>query len=177
MSVPHHQVSDFSQDDATRRSDILQQRAARLAARLPQENTARGEDVLIFEIQGELAGLRAADCREVVKVERLAPVPDAMEGLLGLLNVQNELVCLVDVRPLVWPAMDVATGDFSSAIVLRHPSLRIAIACDSVQNVQEIRADDMVDPGSFRVGSRFASMLTLATLLAPFETADTANPR
>jgi len=169
-------VADWlGNQDPVRRDEILRLRAARVAARTQLRHIEKGEDVLVFEVQGELAGIRAAECREVVRVENLTPVPDAHSGLQGLLNVQNELICLVDIRPDIWPSL-AATGDiFAMAIVLRHEQLRIAVGCDRVHGVAEVRKDQLDDSSAFRFASRFASLLSLSELLSPFQPALTDN--
>lgn len=175
-NIGSEEVADWlGNQDPVRRAEILRLRAARVAARAQAKHIEKGEDILVFELQGELAGIRAAECREVVRVENVTPVPDAREGLLGLLNVQNELICLVDIRPDIWPSL-AATGDaFAMAIVLRHEPLRIAVGCDRVHGVTEVRKDQLDATSAFRFDSRFASLLSLSELLNPFQSALTDN--
>lgn len=162
-----------SQKNASER--VLLERAARLASRQGIATRSPGEQVILFEVQGHLAGLRAQDCVEVVKVDFLTPVPDAAEGLLGLLNIHNNFHCVIDVQRLILGKASLDETAFAFAIVLRHETLRVAVACDLVLRVENILDNQKSADGSFRVEERFATMINPQALLAPYENGHEPN--
>ncbi len=154
----------------TARERVLLERAARLAQRQGALSSSATEQVILFEVQGQLAGLKAADCVEVVKIDFLTPVPDATDGLLGLLNIHNNFYCLIDVAPSVMGKSSRTEAAFAFAILLRHEALRIAVACDVVLRVENVSEDQTAEGGSLRLDNRFATLINSQTLLAPYET-------
>jgi hypothetical protein len=115
--------------------DILAARAQHLARRQGQgaEYTAR-RTVLLIEVGGSTAGIEIQWIQEVVNLaQNFTPVPDADEVLLGVVNVHNQLVNLINPGPLLNEELPAGSGAFSQAVMLRHPQLRVAIGCSQVR--------------------------------------------
>jgi chemotaxis signal transduction protein len=123
--------------------DILAARAQHLARRQGQgaEYTAR-RTVLLIEVGGSTAGIEIQWIQEVVNLaQNFTPVPDADEVLLGVVNVHNQLVNLINPGPLLNEELPAGSGAFSQAVMLRHPQLRVAIGCSQVVDLVDLAED------------------------------------
>jgi len=84
------------------RGDLLR------APREHHELAAVAFDALVFHVAGHAFGLPIAHVREVLRVVRLSPIPDAPAGVLGMLNLRGAPVPVLDLgrrvagRSLVW---------------------------------------------------------------------------
>jgi len=156
--------------------DILAERADRLAHRHKQVAThVRHRDVLILKVAGHIAGIDVAFVQEIVKVENFAPVPDASESLLGILNIHNSFVSLLD--PCSYLEITKAAEPYPWALILRHESLRVAVACDEVLRLESLAIDVFDEQGAFRYHDTIGSMLDIHRLLLPLEQpASTSHP-
>lgn len=156
--------------------DILAKRADRLAHRQKQAAIrVRHRDVLILKVAGHLTGIDVAFVQEIVKVENFAPVPEASESLLGILNVHNSFVSLLD--PCSHLEITRAAEPYSWALILRHESLQVALACDEVLRLESLAIDVFDEQGAFRYHDTIGSILDIPRLLLPLERpASTSHP-
>jgi len=95
--------------------------------------------VLLLEAGGHMAGIEIKWIQEVVNLtQSYTPVPDAHELLLGVVNVHNQLVNLVNPEPLLNEGSAAVASEFSQAVLLRHPQLKVAIGCTQVLDLVEL---------------------------------------
>jgi chemotaxis signal transduction protein len=148
--------------------DILAERADRLAHRHKQvAPRTRHRDVLILKVGNHLAGIDVAFVQEIIKVENFVPVPDASESLLGILNIHNNFVSLLDPRSHL--EITRAAEPYPWALILRHESLHVALACDEVLRIEPLPVDAFDEQGAFRYHDAIGSMLDVTRLLLPLE--------
>ena len=148
--------------------EILTERAARLANRKSlRAEAVRRREILLIKIGGHLAGIDVAFTREILRIENLVPVPDASPHLLGVLNVQNDLVCLVEAASFLdLPPLQTA---YPWAVLLRHESLRIALACDEVLRLEKLPIEAFDEQGIFRYGESLGTLINISSFLTPLE--------
>ena len=99
-----------------------------------------GRTVLLLAVGENVAGIEIHWIQEVVNLGQSPTlVPDAHELLLGVVNVHNQLVTLVNPEPLLNESAAAATaGEISQAVLLRHPQLKVAIGCAQVLDLVEL---------------------------------------
>jgi chemotaxis signal transduction protein len=144
---------------------VLAERAAKLATRrgrhtAPVETRA----LLLLKVGEQLIAFPAREVAEVARLDTFAPVPHAAPYLLGVVNIQNELHSLLSLEKLVGTA---GTGDAppARAVVLRHPELRLALACTEVPGVEEIPLTRIQPDGVIQFGAGFGKLLDTAAVL------------
>lgn len=99
-----------------------------------------GRTVLLLAVGESVAGIEIHWIQEVVNLgQSPTPVPDAHELLLGVVNVHNQLVTLVNPQPLLNEAAAAVSGEISQAVLLRHPQLKVAIGCTQVLDLVEVQ--------------------------------------
>lgn len=99
--------------------------------------------LLLIRVGDHTAGIEVPWIQEVIGlVQDYTPVPDAHDLLLGVINVHNQIVNLVNPWPLLNETAPTAVPTFPHAVLLRHAHLRIAIGCSEVINLVELKTAD-----------------------------------
>lgn len=128
-----------------------------------------------FELGGQRFGLHTARVQEVVRVDRLTPVPRAPAELRGLMNLRGMIVLAVDaaqrlqldaaaVSPPASADGDPAPPrtrrilDAQVAVVLPSPDGPMALLVDDVHEVTEVD-EALFEPAADRVGGVDASLV------------------
>jgi len=155
-------------DTPQRVEEILTERAARLANRKSlRAEAVRQREILLIKIGDHLAGIDVAFTKEILRIENLVPVPEASPHLLGVLNVQNDLVCLVEAASFLdLPPHQPA---YPWAVLLRHGSLHIALVCDEVLRLEKLPIEAFDEQGIFRHGESLGTLLNISAFLSPLE--------
>jgi chemotaxis signal transduction protein len=146
---------------------VLERRASLLASRHTRSLPGSADvHVVLIEAAGKLMALPADAVSQVVSIPSWTPVPDAHESLLGIINVQNDLVALLS----PW-AFSVGTpgesSDFKKAVVLAHPVLRLAVGCDEVPGLVRLSHDQIKEDRLFEWQGGLGVMLDANEVLQP----------
>ncbi len=157
---------------------ILAERAGVLARRQDRAKAAPAapsghRSVLLVEVGSHVAGIETQWVREVLNLPHgHAPVPDAHELLLGVVNVHSQIVNLLSPWPLLNEAAPAAMA-FPHAVLLRHAHLSVAIGCTAVLSLEELPSEAWRDERLFLHGSEQlpAVLIDVAALLGPWEKA------
>lgn len=148
----------------------LKQRAAALASRRPLESARlSSRTILVLRAGGHVAGVELRAVKEVLRTSGHATVPDAHASILGVINVHNELTCLLDPYVLLHETAPAEDAPFTHAVLLAHPHLRIAIACHEVMRLEEIPDAHEQPSNVFRSEGRTGTVLDLESLLATWD--------
>jgi purine-binding chemotaxis protein CheW len=83
-------------------------------------------NVVVFEVAGQLFGVRAECVRELVRAAALAAAPQAHPAVLGLLNLRGQVVAVYDLRQWGgWPPAPLRPAD--QFLVLQAGEQRIGL--------------------------------------------------
>lgn len=148
---------------------LLVERAAKYANRDKQsDSSAEVLSILVLKVGNHLLGLESSDVWEVARFTASAAVPEAFDSLLGVINVHNELYCLLN--PYFY--LNETSSEppaFTQAVVLRHPHLKIAFGCDEFLGLEKILQTSLQDNRVFQIGSQFGILLDTKAILTPLE--------
>lgn len=113
------------------------------AAREASTPGATRAQLVTFRTGGMRLGVDAAQVQEIVRRTETTCVPDAPSVVRGVTHLRGEVVAVLDLRrvlglPVAEPDADVRT------IVLDVDGERIGLLVDSVAEVREVGADEMV---------------------------------
>lgn len=114
--------------------------------------------VLSFVLDREWFGVEISSIQEVLEYQRVTPVPRTPEFMLGVINLRGKVIPVVDLREHF--AMAVAETTVDTCIVIVHVDIdgektALGILADRVQEVVEIRTDDISAPP--KIGNRVDS--------------------
>ena len=114
----------------------------------------RREKLLIFTLSGLSCALPLADIERILRAVEISPVPRAPEIIMGLVNIQGQIIPVLDLRKLLHlPNAEVGLND--QFIIARSESRPVAILVDSVLGLSELDATEIVPPDRLYPGIEF----------------------
>ena len=141
--------------------------------------TISRSQLLIFTLDAQRYALRLTAVAKVVRAAAVTPLPKAPEIVLGVLDLQGEVIPVIDLRRRFGlPARGLRTSD--QFVVAQARALTVALAVDGVESVLEgddelvIAPESIVDGTSFlegviRTADGLVLIHDLAQLLFPEE--------
>lgn len=122
---------------------------------------------LVIGQAGSLYCLEMLSARSVLDVERVAPVPGAAPGMVGVVNVGGRVLALADLA-IALQGSPTPAEEWTTAIVLDGrdgDEMALAVLADVV-DVVELGADDIQPPPAFGLGAS-AGLVTGVVHLGP----------
>ncbi len=117
------------------------------------EGTDR-QQILVFVLDGPRYALCLSAVERVVRAVEITPLPKAPPLVLGVINVQGQVIPVMDIRPCFGqPAREVHQDD--RFILARAPRQLVALVADSVVGIHELAAREMVDTGEVVPGAPY----------------------
>jgi purine-binding chemotaxis protein CheW len=136
--------------------------------------------LLIFTLDEQGYALRLAAVERVVRAAAITPLPQAPQVVLGVLDLQGQVIPVIDLRQRFGlPTRDLGTSD--QFVVARAGELTVALVVDGTRGVLDAGAEVMVAPdqvlsdglafleGVTRTADGLVLIHDLASLLFPEE--------
>ena len=163
-------------------------REASIEAEVSGREKAREEadparSLLVFFLGAEGFAVDLAHVRKVLRPARIARVSGAAPEVLGLMNCQGEVLCVLDLRRILSPGKETAPSDATEEkfiVVLRHGGKEAGFLVDAVRDVAELPSSsvhpvlDSIDPsrarlfeGTVSVAGQFVGLLSPSACLNP----------
>jgi len=121
---------------------VYRARAARLAkGKARPTPDGAGLPVLVFRLGTERYAIEAKEVAEVLIPERYTPAPGSPPAIAGVINVRGEIKAVVDPGRLVVRPGPVENAGF--VLLLRRRGQEIGLKVDRVEEVREIRPDEL----------------------------------
>ena len=106
---------------------------------------ARANKHLLFNIGKESYGLNIADITQIIEMQRITDVPDMAGYMKGVINLRGKIIPVMDLR-LRFGIDERAYDDRNCVIVVNIDSSIIGLIVDSVAEVHDIRQSDIEPP-------------------------------
>jgi purine-binding chemotaxis protein CheW len=148
-----------------------------------QEDAGPTRSLLVFSLGAEGFAVDLANVRRVLRPTRIARVSGAASEVLGLMNCQGEVLCVLDLRRILGTGKETAPAAESEGkfiIVVQHGGKEAGFLVDAVRDVAELSASsvhpvlDSVDPsrarlfeGTVTCGGQFVGLLSPSACLNP----------
>jgi purine-binding chemotaxis protein CheW len=138
-----------------------------------------GEAMLTFTLQDRRYALRLAAVARVVRAAAVTPLPEAPEIVLGVLNLQGEVLPVLSLRKRFrLPEREILSSD--QFVIARAGRLTVALAVDGTGEVIAPQAEELTPPAEIVPGTNYLEAVVrcadglvlihdLATLLFPAE--------
>jgi purine-binding chemotaxis protein CheW len=172
------QSTDRALDEALtespeRMATAYRQRAHRLAGAQAEPGLASaGSPALIFRLARERYAIELADVTEVLPFARCTRPPGSPDQFRGVINLRGELRAVLDLATLLAISEN---GERNSGFVLmlRRPGREIGLKVDAIEELREIRPEELSAPaqGSYVKGIASGGLMLLnveAVLAAVF---------
>ncbi len=93
--------------------------------------------ILAFEVRQRRYALTITDVVEVAAMVEIVPLPDAVPGVLGVVNRHGEMLPLLDLR-FVFHGENAPVNDSTYFIVIERPGQRAGLVVDAVDVVKYV---------------------------------------
>ena len=140
---------------------------------------------LAFTLAGTQYAIPILKVREILQCDGITPVPGVPPSIRGVINLRGSVLPVVDLA-VKFGRGETAMGRFTCILVVEAAAgderMVIGVMADSVSEVIELRADEVLAPPAFgteirveylvgmaEAGSRFALLLDLDRVLAAGE--------
>ncbi|HEY3488738.1 MAG TPA: chemotaxis protein CheW [Candidatus Deferrimicrobiaceae bacterium] len=165
------------------REDLLQEAERLLLADREKESGEAGpvRAFLVFSLGREWYAIDLSSVRKVLRPASFARVPGALPEVLGLMNSQGEVLCILDLRKILGrPAPSSPSAEGQLVIVVQAGGKEAGVLVDTVDDVWEMPASDVaptldsLDPGKAKLfegtlerDGRFVGLISAAMCLNP----------
>lgn len=115
-----------------------------------QEDTQK-DKYLTFSIEKESYGIEIRYVTEIIGIQTIAEVPELPEFIRGIINLRGKIIPVMDVRTrFKKPFMEY--NDRTCIIVVDIAEISIGLIVDTVAEVMNITAENVVNPPDSRSG-------------------------
>jgi chemotaxis signal transduction protein len=148
-----------------------------------QEESEPARSLLVFFLGAEGFAVDLAHVRKVLRPSRIARVSGAAPEVLGLMNCQGEVLCVLDLRRILSPWKETAppaATEEKFIVVIQHTGKEAGFLVDTVRDVADLPASsilpvlDPIDPsrarlfeGTVACGGQFVGLLSPSACLNP----------
>ncbi|HEY5513990.1 MAG TPA: chemotaxis protein CheW [Geomonas sp.] len=135
--------------------------------------------LLIFTLDEQRYALRLEAVERVVRAAAITPLPKAPEIVLGILDLQGQVIPVINLRKrFSLPVREIRTSD--QFVIARAKLLTVALVVDGAESVLEGTGEAVIPPGDILTGTGYLEGVTrtedglvlihdLASLLFPEE--------
>lgn len=115
--------------------------------------------LLIFVLDGQRYALPLDRVSRVVRAAALTQLPHAPDIVLGILDLQGDVVPVINLRKrFSLPEKDIGCDD--QYVIARTPRLVVALSVDGTQEVIELCRDAVIEPESIVAGTGYLAGVT-----------------
>ena len=171
---------DGAREELLREASIEAEASGREKA---QEESGPARSLLVFFLGSEGFAVDLVHVRKVLRPSRIARVSGAAPEVLGLMNCQGEVLCVLDLRRILSPGKETAPPTATEEkfiVVIQYAGKEAGFLVDAVRDVAELPAStvqpvlDSIDPsrarlfeGTVACGGRFLGLLSPSAVLNP----------
>ena len=114
---------------------------------------------MVFKLDEQQYALRLEAVERVVRAAAITPLPKTPDIILGILDIQGEIVPVIDVRKRFrLPAREIRPSD--QFIIARTRSLKVALLVDASQSVVEEAVAGHITPDDFMSDMEYVAGVT-----------------
>ena len=112
------------------------------------------KDMIVFTLDEPRFAIYLSVVERVVQSVEITPLPNVSEIVLGVINVQGQIVPVLDIRKrLNLPQRNLSIDD--QFILANTSSILVALCVDSVNNIHEIADQELVTAEKLQFGSAY----------------------
>ena len=111
------------------------------------------QQLVTFELFGEVFALPILDVREIIRPTAITPVPQAPGFVEGVINLRGQIIPVVDLRKRFGMSAENSTDDTRIVVVELGNGIVIGLIVDAVREVERIPTDTITPPPALVAGS------------------------
>ena len=111
------------------------------------------QQLVTFELLGEIFALPILDVREIIRPTNITPVPQAPGFVEGVINLRGQIIPVVDLRKRFGLASQAHSEDTRIIVVELGSQLVVGLMVDGVREVERLPTDSITPPPALIAGS------------------------
>jgi purine-binding chemotaxis protein CheW len=124
--------------------------------RQPEERVISAASLILFSLHGQRYALRLDAVERVVRAAAITPLPKAPEIVLGILDLQGEIIPVIDLRKR-FRLPDRALLPEDQFLIARARSLRVALVMDETVGIMEEPEPGPMPPAGMLSGTEYVA--------------------
>jgi purine-binding chemotaxis protein CheW len=101
------------------------------------------KQIVVFALEEPRYALPLLTVERIIRAVEITPLPKAPEIVLGVINVQGQILPVIDIRKCFrLPTREIQLED--QFIIARTPKRLVVLTVDSVVDVRELKSREMV---------------------------------
>lgn len=117
------------------------------------EGNSTLQQLVTFELFGEVFALPILDVREIIRITAITPVPQAPSFVEGVINLRGQIIPIVDLRKRFGLDTQTATEETRIIVVELGNGMVIGLIVDAVREVERIPSESILPPPALVAGS------------------------
>ena len=109
------------------------------------ENGTNELEVLEFELDGNPYGINVAKIKEIIRYQRVTPVPNAHPSIEGIFMPRDTMITAIDLKNCLQRGVSKEGGLF---IITSFNKLDIAFHVDQVRGIHRVSWENIIKPGA-----------------------------
>jgi purine-binding chemotaxis protein CheW len=135
------------------------------SATTPKSSTAQAGKYLFIGLDNESYGIAVLRVREIIRMQKITPVPQVPEFVKGVINLRGRVIPVVDLRVKFGVRAEFAERTCIVVVQVRLPSdqtVQMGLIVDRVEEVMTLTGDEIEPPPDFGMRVSTAYMFGLA---------------
>lgn len=117
------------------------------------ESAGNLQQLVTFELFGEIFALPILDVREIIHLTAITPVPQAPQFVEGVINLRGQIIPVVDLRKRFGLTTEKAGENTRIIVVELGNGVIIGLIVDAVREIERIPGESITPPPSLVAGS------------------------
>jgi purine-binding chemotaxis protein CheW len=111
------------------------------------------QQLVTFELFGEVFALPILDVREIIHLTAITPVPQAPQFVEGVINLRGQIIPVVDLRKRFGLSAQGAGENTRIVVVELGNGIIIGLIVDAVREIERIPGESITPPPALVAGS------------------------
>ncbi len=109
--------------------------------------------IVVFSVAEKVYGADISQVREVIRMRKATPVPDAAPYIEGVISLRGKVIPLINLRKKL--GFETQSSDSNRIIVIRIQDSWMGILVDQVKDVVTLNESDVTKPDDVLKGARY----------------------
>ena len=109
--------------------------------------------IVVFSVADKDYGADISQVREVVRMRKVTPVPDAASFIEGVISLRGKVIPLINLRKKL--GFESKSGDSNRIIVTKIQDSWLGIRVDQVKDVVTVKSEDITQPDEVLRGAAY----------------------
>ncbi len=103
----------------------------------------KNTNILLLKIGSKKIGLDLSEVKEVVKYQKLTPIPKASKTIAGILNLRGEIFSIFDLKYILTKEKTIPSEKESKFVITKYQELKAGYLIETLVDILEIPSSEI----------------------------------